>query len=112
MEFLLLTGFPVGRSLSGGKELRQAIASDEIASRPTTGAAPVRGAGDDLRIRFTHSGRPDYHKAITSPWSRMSLSIKVSLVILLIVGISAVSVEYFESQYIGSLGQGNYLQEI
>ncbi|HKW86819.1 MAG TPA: hypothetical protein VJM82_07095, partial [Nitrospiraceae bacterium] len=42
----------------------------------------------------------------------MSLSIKVSLVILLIVGISAVSVEYFEHQYIGSLVQGNYLQEI
>jgi len=42
----------------------------------------------------------------------MSLSTKVSLVILLIVGISAVSVEYFERQYIGSLVQGNYLQEI
>lgn len=42
----------------------------------------------------------------------MSLSIKVSLVILLIVGISGVSVEYFQRQYIGSLVQENYLQEI
>jgi two-component system NtrC family sensor kinase len=42
---------------------------------------------------------------------RMHLSLKVSLVILLIVGIAAASVEYFDRQYIKSFVQGNYLQE-
>lgn len=42
----------------------------------------------------------------------MRLSVKVSLVILLIVGIAAASVEYFDRQYVKSFIQGNYLQEI
>jgi signal transduction histidine kinase len=41
----------------------------------------------------------------------MHLSLKVSLVILLIVGIAAASVEYFDRQYIKRFVQGNYLQE-
>jgi len=91
--------------------------SEKLASRPCMEAAPVRDRRDELPILFTHLWRQDYHKAIThkaitSPRSRMSLSIKVSLVILLIVGILGVSVEYFERQYIGSLVQENYLQEI
>jgi len=42
----------------------------------------------------------------------MRLSVKVSLVLILIVGISAASVEYFDRQYSKSFIQGNYLQEI
>jgi two-component system NtrC family sensor kinase len=42
----------------------------------------------------------------------MRLSVKVSLVLILIVGFAAASVEYFDSQYSKSFIQGNYLQEI
>jgi len=42
----------------------------------------------------------------------MRLSVKVSLVILIIVGIAAVSVEYFDRQYLKNFIQENYLQEI
>ena len=42
----------------------------------------------------------------------MRLSVKVSLVLILIVGIAAASVEYFDRQYSKSFIQGNYLQEI
>ena len=42
----------------------------------------------------------------------MRLSVKVSLVILIIVGIAAVSVEYFDRQYLKTFIQENYLQEI
>lgn len=42
----------------------------------------------------------------------MRLSVKVSLVLLLIVGIAAASVEYFDRRYSASFIQGDYLQEI
>ncbi len=42
----------------------------------------------------------------------MRLSVKVSLVLILIVGIAAASVEYFDRQYSKGFIQGNYLQEI
>lgn len=42
----------------------------------------------------------------------MRLSVKVSLVLLLIVGIAAASVEYFDRQFSKSFIQGDYLQEI
>ena len=42
----------------------------------------------------------------------MRLSVKVSLVILLIVGTAAASIEYFDRQYIKSFVQGDYLQEV
>lgn len=42
----------------------------------------------------------------------MRLSVKVSLLLLLIVGIAAASVEYFDRHYSKSFIQGNYLQEI
>lgn len=85
----------------------------EIAPRPTTtDATPASDDLSALSFPFTHSRRPDYHEALTSPGGKMSLSVKVSLIILLIVGISAVLGEYIERQYIGSLIQENYLQEI
>ncbi len=42
----------------------------------------------------------------------MRLSVKVSLVLVLIVGIAAASVDYFDRQYSKRFIQGNYLQEI
>jgi hypothetical protein len=42
----------------------------------------------------------------------MRLSVKVSLVLVLIVGLAAASVDYFDRQYSKSFIQGNYLQEI
>lgn len=42
----------------------------------------------------------------------MRLSVKISLVLLLIVGIAAASVEFFDRQYSKRFIQGNYLQEI
>jgi len=42
----------------------------------------------------------------------MRLSVKVSLVLILIVGLAAASVEYFDRQYSKSFVQGNYLHEI
>jgi signal transduction histidine kinase len=42
----------------------------------------------------------------------MRLSVKVSLVLILIVGIAAASVEFFDRQYSKGFIQGNYLQEI
>ncbi|MDE3219705.1 MAG: HAMP domain-containing protein [Nitrospirota bacterium] len=42
----------------------------------------------------------------------MRLSVKVSLVLVLIVGLAAASVDYFDRQYSKRFIQGNYLQEI
>ncbi|MER3424962.1 MAG: hypothetical protein C4293_18780, partial [Nitrospiraceae bacterium] len=49
---------------------------------------------------------------ITRPWSRMSLQTKVSVVILLIVGLSAISGEYFEREYVSRLARENFEEEM
>jgi two-component system NtrC family sensor kinase len=75
----------------------------------------VRNCNDAARIdeRFTSVRTAGYdYPATNSPRKRMRLSVKVSLVILIIVGIAAVSVEYFDRQYLKNFIQENYLQEI
>src|SRR5574341_221637 len=45
-------------------------------------------------------------------WSRLSLSAKVSFVILLIVGISAGSAEYLDRLYVGKYNQETFKDEM
>lgn len=45
-------------------------------------------------------------------WIRQSLSIRVSLVVLLIVGVSALSAEYIDRHYVGNLAQETYKEEM
>ncbi len=47
-----------------------------------------------------------------TPWSRMSLPTKVSLVILLIVGLSALSGEYLDRGYVSELARQNFQEEL
>jgi signal transduction histidine kinase len=85
---------------------------DDAAGRTTI---PARGFDDAARVleRFTSTRTAGYDIQHTKPPRKtMRLSVKVSLVILVIVGIAAVSVEYFDRQYLKSFIQENYLQEI
>ena len=68
----------------------------------------------DVSGRFTVKRAGDYYYGNASGLgkNRMRLSVKVSLVILLIVGIAAAAAEYVGRQFSKSFIQGNYLQEI
>src|SRR5579885_2703549 len=50
--------------------------------------------------------------ARVSPWNRTSLQAKISLVILLIVGLSAVSDEYLDRRYVADLARANFQEEL
>lgn len=45
-------------------------------------------------------------------WSRLSLQTKVSCVLLVIVGVSAASAEFFDRQYVGRVAQENLREEM
>ncbi|WP_447978914.1 sensor histidine kinase [Candidatus Nitrospira bockiana] len=47
-----------------------------------------------------------------TPWTRTSLQAKVSIIILLIVGLSAISDEYLDRRYVSQLARENYQEEL
>jgi two-component system NtrC family sensor kinase len=104
------------RDLSQRSELTHST-SLKSASGPTMKAAlSSNGCTRQVNFlgRFTSARREGYDGADTFGLrkKRMRLSVKVSLVLILIVGIAAASVEYFDRQYSKGFIQGNYLQEI
>src|SRR5690349_22159351 len=55
---------------------------------------------------------PRFVRRSLQPWSGMSLPTKVSLVILLIVGPSALSGEYLDRGYVSDLARQNFQEEL
>lgn len=55
---------------------------------------------------------PRFVRRSLQPWSGMSLPTKVSLVILLIVGLSALSGEYLDRGYVSDLARQNFQEEL
>lgn len=47
-----------------------------------------------------------------NPWNRSSLQAKISIVILLIVGLSALSDEYIDRRYVSELARANFQEEL
>ena len=111
-----MTHLSFTRNLSKRLELTYAT-SLKPSSGPTMKAAlSSNGRSGQVNFlgRFTSARRAGYDNqdAFWLRKKRMRLSVKISLVLLLIVGIAAASVEYFDRQYSKSFIQGNYLQEI
>src|SRR5512146_1178649 len=115
MDFIPMTHLSFTRNLSGLSESADAASVKSSSSPLITSpqSSRCRGHGHFLR-RFTYARREGYDRR-DSLWlrkKRMRLSVKVSLVLLLIVGIAAASVELFDRQYSKGFIQGNYLREI
>lgn len=116
MDFMSMTHSSFSHNLSKKAESNQAIAAESSSSPVMKAAFSSHRLSGDLNIfeRFTSMRTGSYHSNHT-PWlgkKRMRLSVKVSLVLVLIVGIAAASVDYFDRQYSKMFIQGNYLQEI
>ena len=115
MNFLSMTHLSFMRNLSKRPEPTHATLLD-----PPLGFTPKAGRSNDDRSgqvsylrRFTYARGAGYDsQGIFWLRKRMRLSVKVSLVLILIVGLAAASVEYFDRQYSKTFIQGNYLQEI
>jgi len=53
-----------------------------------------------------------YDQVMLGTWVRQSLAIRVSIVVLLIVGVSALSAEYLDRHYVANLAQETYKEEM
>src|SRR5512135_1702458 len=99
MDFMSMTHSSFSHNLSKKAESNQAIAAESSSSPVMKAAFSSHRLSGDLNIfeRFTSMRTGSYHSNHT-PWlgkKRMRLSVKVSLVLVLIVGIAAASVDYF-----------------
>jgi two-component system NtrC family sensor kinase len=116
-NFFSMTPLSFMRELSQRSELTHTTSLLKSASGQTMKAAlSSNGCTRQVNLlgQFTSARREGYDGADTFGLrkKRMKLSVKVSLVLILIVGIAAASVEFFDRHYTKSFIQGNYLQEI
>jgi len=110
-----MTQFSFMHNLSKKAELSRTSFGANMANAIEKTTVATRNCNDASRTdeRFTSTRTAGYDYSATNALrKRMRLSVKVSLVILIIVGIAAVSVEYFDRQYLKNFIQENYLQEI